>query len=186
MPGSIWPSNARNLPAYWLHIAIPGAKTLYDLDRFLRDIWLECCGHLSGFAINGVRFENQPADETLFGRPPDQSMSAKIDKVLEPGMEFSYEYDYGSTTDLVLTVAGVFQAPLVRGDSVRLLARNLPPEFHCAGCGRPATRLANGGGGLNPEDCYCKDCAEELDEEEQDMPMPIVNSPRVGVCGYCG
>jgi hypothetical protein len=39
---------------YWLHIEIPASATLDDPDDFLRDIWLECCGHLSAFKFRGV------------------------------------------------------------------------------------------------------------------------------------
>ena len=33
--------------AYWLYLDMPMSATLKTLDRFLRDIWLECCGHES-------------------------------------------------------------------------------------------------------------------------------------------
>jgi len=36
---------------------MPARATLTDLDGFLRDIWLECCGHLSAFDIGTVRYE---------------------------------------------------------------------------------------------------------------------------------
>src|SRR5947209_8483079 len=39
--------------AYWLHLEVRAATTLYDLDAFLRRTWLECCGHLSAFDIDG-------------------------------------------------------------------------------------------------------------------------------------
>ena len=39
---------------YWLIIQIKENATLDDLDQFIRDIWVECCGHLSAFEINGV------------------------------------------------------------------------------------------------------------------------------------
>ena len=32
---------------YWLFLDIPLTATLDGLDRFLREIWLECCGHMS-------------------------------------------------------------------------------------------------------------------------------------------
>ena len=35
--------------AYWLYLDMPVSATLKTLDRFLRDIWLECCGHESAF-----------------------------------------------------------------------------------------------------------------------------------------
>jgi hypothetical protein len=34
---------------YWLFLDIALNATLEDLDAFLRQIWLECCGHMSGF-----------------------------------------------------------------------------------------------------------------------------------------
>ena len=34
-------------PAYWLHLELPAEATFAELDRVLRDIWLECCGHMS-------------------------------------------------------------------------------------------------------------------------------------------
>ncbi len=33
-------------PEYWLFVELSGNCLLSDLDSFLRDIWLECCGHL--------------------------------------------------------------------------------------------------------------------------------------------
>ena len=37
---------------YWLHLELPASTPLRTLDRFLRDLWLECCGHLSMFEID--------------------------------------------------------------------------------------------------------------------------------------
>ena len=41
----------RYLPEYWMHLEVPAGATLDTLDRFLRDTWLECCGHMSEFEI---------------------------------------------------------------------------------------------------------------------------------------
>src|SRR3954447_2426570 len=38
---------------YWLHLELLASTPLRTLGRFLRDLWLECCGHLSMFEING-------------------------------------------------------------------------------------------------------------------------------------
>src|ERR1035438_1184125 len=46
----------RYATAYWMHLAVPAAATLIKLDQFLRDIWLECCGHMSSFGIGGNRY----------------------------------------------------------------------------------------------------------------------------------
>lgn len=50
-------------PNYWMHLEVPAAATLADLDAFLRDTWLECCGHLSEFEINDVSYSANPEDD---------------------------------------------------------------------------------------------------------------------------
>src|SRR5260221_12199532 len=44
------------LPMYWMHLEVVAGTTLGMLDHFLRETWLECCGHLSAFEIGGVRY----------------------------------------------------------------------------------------------------------------------------------
>src|SRR5712692_833293 len=46
-------------PMYWMHLEVPTSATLDDLDDFLRDTWLECCGHLSEFKIGNVSYMSQ-------------------------------------------------------------------------------------------------------------------------------
>ena len=82
--------------AYWLHIEMNAMATLAELDQFLRDIWLECCGHLSEFTINGIRYETSPSDDWL--EMDSKSMNVQLRKVLKVKDKFSYEYDFGSTT----------------------------------------------------------------------------------------
>lgn len=53
----------RNLPEYWMHLSVPNNTTLKNLDDFLRNIWLECCGHLSAFTIEGTRYSISPMRE---------------------------------------------------------------------------------------------------------------------------
>jgi len=71
-------------------------------------------------------------------------------------------------------------------DKVKILARNEPPEMIC-GCGEeakwvcPICVLENTG-----EDCYfCDECTKGHECGEE-MLLPVVNSPRCGVCGYEG
>lgn len=45
-----------------MFVEIKETETLKALDRFLRDIWVECCGHLSEFDINGVIYDCYPED----------------------------------------------------------------------------------------------------------------------------
>lgn len=167
-----------HLPEYWLHLEVRADATLKDLDGFLRDIWLECCGHMSAFTIAGNRYY-APESEGLDG----ESMDIALGKVLRPGTKFDHEYDFGTTTALALRVVSEREGEL-KGKPIQLLARNDPPLIPCAACGKTATQVCSvciyeGEGGL------CDECAlkHECDEE---MFLPVVNSPRVGMCGYTG
>ncbi len=163
---------------YWMHISLSSSATLDTLDAFLRRAWLECCGHLSAFTIGGQSYSMNPMREH-----GDFGMSAKLERVLEPGVAFRYEYDFGSTTDLNLKVVGV--RARAKGRGVALLARNEPPQVDCNKCGlRPATQICSqclyqGTGWL------CDECAADHPCGE-DMFLPVLNSPRVGVCAYGG
>jgi hypothetical protein len=170
----------RHDPAYWMHLAVDAEATLAGLDRFLRRTWLECCGHMSAFTIGGKRYSVAPMIDL-----DEDSMEVALDAVLMPRMKFFHEYDYGSTTELALRVAGDWEGKTSKS-AVAPLARNLPPAIYCGVCGSPtlATQICaecqwNGEGWL------CGECAAEH-ECGQDMQLPVVNSPRTGVCGYTG
>jgi hypothetical protein len=275
-------------PQYWMHLEIPASEPLFSLDGFLRDVWVECCGHLSAFEIGGTTYQDDPGgfsfqvigaeaqqgeeveedgdeeeededlspeeiaeeigkllDEEILGlsrtlpgdlqvelKKPrsrdelvaflkeklaaipkrvkafsfdeeerklynqqrtlqfllkmveDRSLSVPLEKVLKVRQKFSYEYDFGSTTELTLKVLAERDGVIQEGDDViTILARNVAPTILCKVCGKPATKVA--GGYYNVEEhAYCNKCARR--SEDADMMLPIVNSPRVGVCGYTG
>src|SRR5260370_1379556 len=280
-------AEGRYNPQYWMHLEIPASEPLYTLDGFFRDVWVECCGHLSGFEIAGTSYsderepfsfdiigeevqnekdEEEEEDEDLspeelarevtkflgedipemrkvlprefraelkkprsrddlvaflseklkslpkwYGRTApesleeqrslmvqestlktlltmveDRSLDVPLEKVLKVGQKFTYEYDYGSTTELNLKVVSERDGVIQEGeedDPVTILAINVPPVILCKVCGKPATKVA--GGYYNVEEnAYCNKCARR--SEDADMMLPVVNSPRVGVCGYSG
>ena len=171
--------DARYAKAYWMHLAVPVEAPLHVVDAFLRQIWLECCGHLSAFTIEGGRYSSEP-----MGEFEESGMGVRLSRILRPGMVFSYEYDFGSTTELTLKVLGLRDLEGPRG-VVKLLARNHPPAVACDRCGRqPATEICI--------ECACEDqgwlCAScaEAHECSSEMRLPVVNSPRTGVCAYAG
>ena len=155
----------------------PLIAPLSKLDDFLRHTWLECCGHLSAFEVGGKRYTSEPVDEEM-------SMRARLSEVFEVGMKFFYEYDYGSPTALVLKVVALREQGLPKG-AVQLLARNEAPQVSCQRCSiQPATQICtectcNGEGWLCEACAVAHECGDE-------MCLPVVNSPRVGVCGYTG
>ena len=173
----------RDLPQYWMHLEVPASATLTALDRFLRDTWLECCGHLSAFDIGGVRYA---IDAGMFEEPfdmGDKSMRVRLEKVFSPGQVSTYEYDFGTTTELKLKVISEREAE-TKGKTVQVLARNNPPEMLCEVCGKPATSVCSQCI-FDDRGWVCDTCAENH-ECGEDMLLPVVNSPRVGMCAYTG
>ena len=141
---------------YWLFFTVPMDATLTAVDKFLRQIWCECCGHLSAFRPGGK--------------------SKKV-STLSIGDTFLYEYDFGSTTEIVLTVVSEMSRKKQR-EKVLLLARNELMTETCDTC----QAIASGYNAWESE-FVCEKCAKDVDE---DAILPIVNSPRMGECGYTG
>lgn len=161
------PSN----PDYFLHLLVSGKTSFGDLDLFLRNIWLECCGHMSAFSYR--RYEDEI------------DMRKKVGDVLMPGVELIYQYDFGSTTELSVRGIDIHHGAIKGRKNIQILARNSQPLVPCDGCGqRPATVICTecqwGPGGW-----LCDACAANHPCDE-DMLLPVVNSPRTGVCGYAG
>lgn len=169
---------------FWLDLDVKANATFRQLDDFLRGIWLECCGHLSSFQVGHTRYVVDMSDGFFGPESDERSMNTRVSAGLPPvGAAFSYEYDYGSTTELRLKVVAHRQAPS-RHESVKLLARNDEPTWKCTECDEVANVLC----------AYCvyKGDAFACDAHVGDHPcgdeamLPVVNSPRMGVCGYAG
>ena len=155
------------LPDYWLHLLVDSHANLNDIDQFLRDIWLECCGHLSVFFNGKAEFD----------------MNEQLNSVLVPGMELKHLYDFGSSTVLLVNVLGTYASPGNSRKQIQILARNEAPVIPCDECGTsPAVKVCtvcqwDGKGWL------CGACADKHVCGEEVI-LPVVNSPRTGVCGY--
>lgn len=159
---------------YWLHLEINGSATLTDLDDYLRAIWLECCGHLSQFSIGGWSGLEIPKRR-------------RAEQVFEPGVELTHIYDFGTSSETLIRVVDLREGQPMTRHPIALMARNNPLEACCQECGQAAAWL-------------CMECLYEFDEpgalcdehaqnhphENYGEPMPLVNSPRIGMCGYCG
>ncbi|MBI3587775.1 hypothetical protein HY095_01130 [Candidatus Micrarchaeota archaeon] len=170
----------RRSPEYWMALAVPASCTLRDLDDYLRKAWLECCGHLSSFEINGKKFQSD--DETA-GEFGEKTIDVALSKVLSPGLTFFHEYDFGSTTELKLKV--ISDGAGIEGAAKPvLLARNLPPEISCESCGKKAASVCTACVYRGKGWC-CKECAPKH-KCGYEMALPVVNSPRAGICGYTG
>jgi len=157
---------------YWLVVLARHDARLGDLDRLIRDVWVECCGHLSSFLVGGVDYDSDDECST-------DAMNVPLADLVSPGSTFSYDYDFGSTTSLDLKVIGETPAAPPKG-LLCLIARNNRPSIPCDLCGGDAGFTSTDLDEETP--CYyCRDCLSSADPETLDT---IANSPRNGVCGY--
>lgn len=158
---------------FWLDLEIRGSATLEDLDDYLRAIWLECCGHSSQFSFGGWQGDEIP-------------MGKRISHVLESGDVLTHIYDFGTSSETLIRVVGKREGRPVTKRPIALLARNVMPQHTCIECGEPAGWL-------------CLECLIEegewgtlCEKHEKSHPhgdyetIPIVNSPRLGMCAYDG
>ena len=201
-PWAVLPSSA-----FWLDLEVRADLPLEDLDEFLRAIWVECCGHLSHFIVRWraqrIFFERymddpwspppEPAPEedpwdvpeapgpTNWGWGPrweEHPMAGRtVGEIADHVDAFEYEYDYGTTTMLHLQVMHRYQGPTPE-KGIQVLSRNLKPFVRCAKCDREAAYW-------DVFNDYMPLCEEHAEEAEEGL-LPIVNSPRTGLCGYDG
>ncbi len=159
---------------FWLHLEMNGTATLDDLDYYLRSIWLECCGHLSQFSFGGWSGDEIPKDRT-------------IERVLRVGDELTHIYDFGTSSETLIQAVGVRTGKPLTEHPIKLMARNNAPDLSCSKCDQPASWWC-------PECVYeyeesgllCDKHAEEHPHDDYGGLMPLVNSPRAGMCGYVG
>jgi hypothetical protein len=184
----------RYLPEFWLHLETAADSRFAVLDAYLRNIWLECCGHCSAFrlpepkpvaAVRGTKSLNAllaDIDIESMMRDEEEVMESTLASRVKVGDSFHYDYDFGSTTELKLKVVGKRDGTLKPG-KVNLLARNRMPDIRCR-CGKPAVWVCSECS-WEPAGWLCKACGKKH-ECGDEMFLPVVNSPRVGVCGYTG
>jgi len=179
---------------YFLSLWVDGEITLKTIDTFLRNIWLECCGHMSAFSLPRKKPSNNfniNAFNHLIDHnsefPGEISMSKKAKNVFSKGLVLEYKYDFGTTTKLEITV--ICEYP-VKAKTIVLLSRNEPLKMICCICKTaPATQICTVCC-YNEEALFCDKCAKEHAKKCSDFDeyssMPVVNSPRMGECGYEG
>ena len=165
---------------FWLDLEISGSAALRDLDRYLRAIWLDCCGHLSMFSKGG------------WGAGDKMPMKARIDRALRAGSELVHIYDFGTSSETLIKSVSAREGKPTGDRPITLMSRNLPPDYGCAECDRPAVRACVGCAEFDDVSpgalCDSHAQAHECDYVEftEEPPSPLANSPRMGMCGYDG
>ncbi len=162
------------LPDFWLHLEMNGTATLNDLDKYLRAIWLECCGHLSQFSFGGWSGN-------------EIAKSRKVASVFDKGLELTHIYDFGTSSETLIKVVDVNEGKPLSKHPIFLMARNYQPEAKCMECDQRANWLCIEC--LYEDEVWgtlCDKHAKTHPHNNYGEPMPLVNSPRVGMCGYVG
>lgn len=159
---------------FWLDLEMRGLAPLAELDAYLRAIWLECCGHLSRFSVGGWSGDELP------------KLRRAGDAFAEHAV-LTHIYDFGTESVTRVRVIGVRDGRPLTTHAITLLARNVMPAKECADCGGVATHL-------------CMECVIEHEapgtlcdahtrthpHREYGRLLRLVNSPRLGLCGYTG
>ena len=159
---------------FWLDLEMRGSAKLKDLDDYLRAIWLECCGHMSQFSHGGWR-----------GR--EIAMSRRIDDAFTSGQELTHIYDFGTESVSLIKPIGKRTGKPVTTHPIVLLDRNVAPVYTCQECQQPASWLCmeciieEGEEGM-----LCDQHAKTHPHDGYGDPLSLVNSPRLGMCGYDG
>lgn len=159
---------------FWLIVEVNNEAKFKDLDKLIRDVWVECCGHLS-----------------LFGNYGNQINKGRvIMDILKPGDKINYIYDFGTSTELTIEALKYSDCQL-GNKKVELVARNYLPPSPCEKCGKQAMWVCSFCTETNEEGrmiFVCDECAEKYHNEEKEGEehylLPLANSPRCGVCGY--
>jgi hypothetical protein len=178
--------------SYWLYLDMPATSQLGDLDQFLRRIWLECCGHMSAFRSpkktrpRALSMAQMLAAGPMDWQDPDElNMEDKVGTIFHKGLTLSYEYDFGSTTALSVKIVDEHEGLVPKGQECRLLARNDPPHIPCGRCKEAEATIIDTEKVYDKSGWLCARCAAKARLDE-DMTLPVVNSPRTGVCAYTG
>lgn len=159
---------------FWLNLEVRGSSTPNHLDQYLRAIWLECCGHMSQFSVGGWGGSEIAKRRT-------------VADVFKPDVTLTHIYDFGTSSETLLKYVRARQGIPTTRHPIALMARNSMPEVPCIECDAPASWLCME---CMVEDdlpsTLCEKHAKTHPHDNYGEPMALVNSPRVGMCGYEG
>ncbi len=114
-------------------------------------------------------------------------MGSWIERVFASGVELTHIYDFGTSSYTTVKAVGMRQGIPLTFRPIYLMARNTLPMQTCKECGQPASWLCMECLYNDEESgALCDLHAESHPHEEYGGPTPLVNSPRMGLCGYNG
>lgn len=114
-------------------------------------------------------------------------MERRADQVFRPNVEFIHVYDFGTSSRTLVKAVNMRTGQALTPHPIALMTRNLPLEATCIECGQPAGWLCIQC--LYEDDVVGALCDTHVDDHPHDDyggPLPLLNSPRTGMCGYTG
>ena len=179
---------------YWMYVRVGSKASLDDLDTLIRDTWVECCQHLSAFTSKTASYDSAEPGGGYSGDLESKSMDANAISVLSSEGPLGYEYDFGTPTSLTVKMVCPCPGEGLGEDDVEVVARNNDVPHDCGICGAKgkAAEVCTSCMWMDKECLLCKKCAEEHEHDEgqgevdEGTFLPVVNSPRMGMCGYTG
>ena len=176
-----------DIPAtYWLYVRVRKTATLRDVDDLIRRTWVECCGHMSLFRAGDVSYMVGDDDDG----PNTKTMEENAAAVIGKSGHIFYEYDFGTTTGLVVKPAGMCSAAGMKRPA-EVVARNGKLKLDCGTCGKaPAALVCTECVWGDQSPLLCRKCSKKHGHEDEppdpSVYLPVVNSPRMGMCAYAG
>ena len=147
-------------PEYWIVIKAKADIPMKKIDKFIKDIWVECCGHMSSFSDGHSKV----------------GMTRKLDQVFEKGYKIDYIYDYGSSTDISLSL--LEEVEDADDKDIQIFLRNKAIDYQCSYCDNKAEAICPFC--TDPDDgLLCGACIENhkcIQDEGEDILLPLVNS----------
>lgn len=114
-------------------------------------------------------------------------MSRRLEQVFRPDVELTHIYDFGTSSHTLLKRVDVREGKPLSEHPIFLMARNNMPEVSCMECDKQAKWLClECMYEYDERGTLCDEHAEDHPHDAYGRPMPLVNSPRSGMCGYTG
>jgi hypothetical protein len=149
---------------YYMYVIFGTTSTFNDIDKLLRE-WLKCCDHLS-------IIENDIQPRYLDNRVNYESPISQY----RENIKFRYEFDMCSTTIVYFKILKKLNG-YDNNNNIDIIYKNKEYNVKCK-CNEKAKKVLQ-------QELICDKCLIEFDDDLLDLCLPIVNSPRIGICA-CG
>lgn len=159
---------------YWVYIVVPLDYTLHKLDSVIRNIWVECCNHLSEFIVSKDNKINIYIYSNHEQEDKDINQQINLLDVIK-NKELVYHYDFDNTTKINIEILDIITNKK-NNENILLINRNNEVDINCSNCNNSSNKICSI---CNKINCCYNSCM--CDNKTL---LPLLNSPRMGTCCY--